>query len=139
MSGFVECVNHYYTEYDYNCSETIVHAANEYYGLGITEDDMRMFAGFGGGMFSGLVCGALAASVAVLSKIAVKDKAGKAGRAVRPIISDLVRTFRKELNGVDCAELKAQHFNKEDHCLETVLLSAKVLEGCIDKVKKGMA
>ena len=89
MSGFVECVNHYYTEYDYNCSETIVHAANEYYGLGITEDDMRMFAGFGGGMFSGLICGALAASVAVLSKIAVKDKAGKSGRDVRPIISDL--------------------------------------------------
>ena len=139
MSDFVDHVKYYYTEYDYNCSETIIHAANDHYGLNITEEDMRMFAGFGGGVFSGLICGALAASVAVMSKIVVKDKAGKAGKDVRPIISDLVRTFRKELNGVDCAELKPQYFDQEDHCLATVLLSAKVLEDCINKVKKGMA
>ena len=39
-----------YYDMDYNCAESMVHAGNEYYGLGLSEHDMRMVGAFGGGM-----------------------------------------------------------------------------------------
>ena len=35
---------------DYNCAEKIFYGANEAYGLGLSEDDLRLAAGFGGGV-----------------------------------------------------------------------------------------
>ncbi len=40
-----------YYQSGYNCSETLLHACNETYQLDISEEDMKMMAGFGGGMF----------------------------------------------------------------------------------------
>ena len=50
---FDECIEKYYIDYNYNCSETLIHAANEYYGLNLDEESMKMMSGFGGGMFVG--------------------------------------------------------------------------------------
>ena len=132
-----ETVRYYYVDRYYNCCEAIIHGANEYYGLNVTEEDMKMFGGFGGGMYTGIVCGTLVACVAVLSKMVVKESARKEGKAVRPIISDLVKSFRNELDGISCAELKPKYYTPEDSCLKTVLLATKVLERCVDKLNEG--
>ena len=55
----------------YNCAECIIHAANEQWQLGMSEADMRMVSGFGGGMQCGDVCGALSAAICVISRMAV--------------------------------------------------------------------
>ena len=49
MTILEENVKKYYQS-GYNCSETLLHACNETYQLDISEEDMKMMAGFGGGM-----------------------------------------------------------------------------------------
>ena len=137
MKDLKELAKYYYTEENYNCSEAIIHAANERYDLKISEDDMKMFGGFGSGMYAGIVCGALAAGVAVLSKMVVVSKAREEGATVRPAISNLVRTFRKNLDGISCAELRPKYYTPEESCLKTVLLAAEALELSIEQSGKG--
>ena len=39
MSGLEELVHHYYFDENYNCAETIIHAANDYYHLDVKQED----------------------------------------------------------------------------------------------------
>lgn len=39
----------YYKTEGYNCAETLLHAANEYYDLGLHDHDMRTMAGLAAG------------------------------------------------------------------------------------------
>jgi C_GCAxxG_C_C family probable redox protein len=73
--NFEDCIRKYYIDENYNCSECLIHAANEYYGLNIDPEDMKMFGGFGSGMYAGIICGTLVADVAILSKMVIKNKA----------------------------------------------------------------
>ena len=126
-------VRKYYLEYGYNCRETILHAGNEYYGLGLHEEDMKLRAGFGSGMYSGSTCGALIGSVSVLSKMIVRTKAHDHLDELRPIISGLYRRFRQTGGGVTCAELRPVYHTKETKCLNTFLLAARVLEESVNE------
>ena len=64
----------YYAQ-GYNCAESIVHAGNDYYQLGLHDHDMRMVAGFGAGIQCGDVCGALLGGVAIVSAKYIEKKA----------------------------------------------------------------
>ena len=123
-----EWVIHFYTEAGYNCSETLIHAGNAYYHLGLHEEDMKMMACFGGGMYSGITCGALISSTAVLSKCLTGEKAHDNLMEIRPVIQSNVRRFKELLGGTDCAKVKPLHYSKEEKCLQTVLLGAQALE-----------
>ena len=50
-------VKKYYLEQRRNCAESLLRAANEAYGLNLTEADFALLSGFGGGMGCGSVCG----------------------------------------------------------------------------------
>ncbi|MBO4919051.1 MAG: C-GCAxxG-C-C family protein [Erysipelotrichaceae bacterium] len=136
MSGLEELVHHYYFDENYNCAETIIHAANDYYHLDVKQEDMKLFGGFGGGMFSGLVCGALVADVAVISRMIVQRSAKEEKGSVRPKIQETVRTFRNHLEGLSCAELKPKYHTKEEGCYRTILLGAQALEMTVNKLKE---
>jgi hypothetical protein len=41
----------YYYDQNYNCAETMIRAANEYYDLKLHDRDMIMLGGYGGGSF----------------------------------------------------------------------------------------
>ena len=43
-------VKKYYLEQRRNCAESLLRAANEAYGLNLTEADFALLSGFGGGM-----------------------------------------------------------------------------------------
>ena len=73
MTILEENVKKYYQS-GYNCSETLLHACNETYQLDISEEDMKMMAGFGGGMFIGSTCGALIGSIAPYQKWYARQK-----------------------------------------------------------------
>ncbi|MGM9948402.1 C-GCAxxG-C-C family protein [Floccifex sp.] len=118
----------YYVEYDYNCAETLLHACNEYYGLSLMEEDMKVMAGFGGGMFIGSTCGALVGCVASLSKKIIETKAHDQLTDFRPAVQKCVRNFKDELNGINCSEIKPQFHSKEEKCLPTCLKAAKAME-----------
>ena len=128
MDTLEEIVRKYY-ETDYlNCSETIIHAGNEYYQLGLHDEDMILLGGFGSGMYIGSTCGTLIGSVAVLSKLIIETKAHDHLDELRPVISSCVRNFREAFGGQNCAEIRPKFHTKETRCLNTCLLAAKVLE-----------
>ena len=68
MDTLEATVKKYYEVSYYNCSETIIHAGNEYYQLGLQEEDMKMLAGFGSGMYCGTTCGTLIAAAKLLKE-----------------------------------------------------------------------
>ena len=136
MSEFVEKVRYYYQDCYLNCSEAIIRAANDHYDLDISDADLRMFGCYGGGMFSGLVCGVLCASSAVLGRMVIKENAREEQSEIRPLFQKLTRSFREELGGASCPELKPKHFTKEMACWETVKLGAEVLERTIAEIKE---
>ena len=97
---------------------------------------MKLFGGFGGGMFSGMVCGALVAGVAVISKMIVQRSAKEEKETVRPKIQKMVRNFRNHLEGTTCVELKPKYHTKEEGCFKTILLGTQALEITIDEIKE---
>ena len=63
-----EKAGYYYYTLDKGCAEAILLAASEVYGLGLTEAEAGLFAGFRTGMGCGSTCGSLTGAIAVLSK-----------------------------------------------------------------------
>lgn len=133
---FKDVVKKYYIDENYNCSECLIHAANEYYGLNIGFEDMKMFGGFGSGMYAGIVCGTLIANVAILSKMVIRNKAREETDQILPVINRMVKEFNEHLQGTSCRELRPKYYSKEESCLKTVLLAAEVLEKAVDELKE---
>lgn len=122
----------YYNQ-GYNCAESIVHAGNEAYQLGLSEHDMRMAAAFGAGLQVGDVCGVLAGAGCVLSCLYVETRAHESA-VIRPAVTKMVRELQKEYGGRTCAQIKPKYFNKEIRCKNTVLAGAKVIERVIGEL-----
>ena len=57
----------YYFERNYNCAETLLRAANDYYDLKLHDRDMIMVGAYGAGIQCGNTCGAVLAAASVLS------------------------------------------------------------------------
>lgn len=121
----------------YNCAEAIIHACNTYYDLDLHDEDMKMMAGFGSGLYSGLTCGALCASIACLSKLLVETKAHDHLDTLRPYSQKIVASFNKKLEGTQCAQVKAKHYSKEKKCEETVRLASESLEETLKEISLG--
>lgn len=131
-----ETIEKYYMEQNYNCSETMLRAANEYYHLDITKDDLRMMAGFGGGMFVGDTCGSIIGCIAALSKMTVKDKAHDERQTIRPLIQKFMINFKQIAGATKCTELKPKYnISKDKRCLPTCLLAGQALEKTLAETK----
>lgn len=132
MKTLEQLVTYYYQE-DNNCAETLIKAANDYYQLDIEPNDCKLASGFGGGMFSGLACGALCASIMAISKKVIETKAYQQLEDFKPLIQYYVKTFEQELGGINCSDVKEKHHTKETKCLNTCLLAARVLEKTMEQ------
>lgn len=122
-----------YYDKGYNCAESIVHAGNELYHLGLSEHDMRMTAAFGAGLQVGDVCGVITGASCILSCLFVETKAHESEK-IRPAIMKMVREMQKEYGGRICAQIKPRYFDKEIRCKNTVIAGAKVLEQVIEEL-----
>lgn len=116
-----------YYRQGYNCAEALLRAINEDRALRLSEDALRLAAGFGGGMGCGDACGAMTGAVAGLGALLVKGRAHQT-----PGFSELcagwVEQFRRDLGSSLCAELKPKYKTAETGCLETVLRAADSFE-----------
>ena len=54
---------------DLNCAEKMLYGANKVYELGINRNDLKLAAGFGGGMAMGLTCGVLTGGIMAFSSL----------------------------------------------------------------------
>ncbi|WP_297567091.1 C-GCAxxG-C-C family (seleno)protein [uncultured Faecalibaculum sp.] len=130
-----DIAKHYYKTEGYNCAETLLHSANEYYDLGLHDHDMRTMAGFGGGMFVGSVCGALVGAQAALSAMIVEDRAHHQMEDIRPASQRLHRNFRNAYNAVECKDIKKDWHSKEEKCWRTVEQASRVLEQTVNELQ----
>ena len=119
---------------DLNCAEKILQGANTVYGLGLDKEALKLAAGFGGGMAIEDKCGALTASIMVLGRLLVKDRAHESTR-IKELTKELFDEYRKEMGSIDCAPLKKKHRTKELKCRNVIIKAAEVLDRIVAREK----
>ncbi|MBR1937546.1 MAG: C-GCAxxG-C-C family protein [Spirochaetales bacterium] len=122
----------YFLEKNYNCAESILRSCNDYYRLKLHDRDMIMVAGFGAGIQSGSVCGALLGGVAALSIMYVEEKAHES-KDIKIVTNMFIERFESRLGSILCSELKPRFFNNDIRCFDTVSLAADCLEEIISE------
>lgn len=122
---------HYYSEEGRHCAEGMLLAANDIYGLGLSDEEVKLFAGFGGGMGCGSTCGGLIGAIGVLSKLYGQRE------DFRALCGAFVSAFEQELGcgTIDCTPLSARYKTPEKRCVEAVELTAQALERYIDHLE----
>ncbi len=120
----------YYFEGNYNCAETIIRAANEYYELGLHDRDMIMVGAYGAGIQCGNTCGAVLSAAAVLSMKYVEAKAHES-EDIKPVVMKLMRKFQAKYGSTLCKDIKPQSFKPEYRCRMTIEASCDILEETI--------
>lgn len=120
----------YYFEQNYNCAETILRAANEYYDLQIHDKDMILVGAYGAGIQSGNTCGAVLSAAAVLSMKYVEAKAHES-EDIRLVVVKMMRKFNEKYGSTLCKDIKPQSFKPEYRCRETINTACDILEETI--------
>ena len=129
-------VKEYYLEKDYNCAETTLHCINDEYGLGLTDEQIKLASGFGAGMGCGQTCGVLCAGIAALGKLLVDQRAHNT-EGFGDICAAYVGAFQAKLGSLACEELVKTYKKEETRCLETVLLAADLFEDYFARLPEG--
>lgn len=120
----------YYFDQNYNCAETILRAANEYYDLGLHDKDMILVGAYGAGIQSGNTCGAVLSVAAVLSLKYVEAKAHES-EDIRSVVQKMMRKFNEKYGSILCKDIKPQSFKPEYRCQMTIETSCDILEETI--------
>ncbi len=119
---------YYYKDLGKHCSDGILLAANEVYGLGLNGNEMELFAGFATGMGCGSTCGALIGAVAVISKL-FRDRDD-----VKELAAGFVAAFEKKMSTISCETLAAQYKTEANRCTDVVEMTAELLESYIGEL-----
>ena len=122
-----------YHKRGYNCSQSVLAALSKYYKL--SEDKvLAIAAGFGGGLRSGEVCGAISGSVMAAGlafpSVDPADKAAK--RDIATISNKCVAAAKCQFGCVRCLELKKNGVS----CEEMIGFMAESAEKLIIENKK---
>jgi len=120
----------YYFEGNYNCAETLLRAANDYYELGLHDFDMKLVGAYGAGIQCGNTCGAILSAAAVLSMKYVETKAHESPD-IRKVGTELIRKFNMKYGSTLCKDIKPQSFKPEYRCQKTVEAACDILEEVI--------
>ena len=120
----------YYFEQNYNCAETLLRAANDYYDLKLHDRDMIMVGAYGAGIQCGNTCGAVLAAASVLSMKYVEAKAHES-EDIRPVVMKLMRKFNEKYGSTLCKDIKPQSYRPEYRCQMTIEAACDVLEATI--------
>lgn len=122
-----------YHKTGFNCAQSVLAACNEYTGL----DDstaLAISAGFGGGLRSGEVCGAISGAVMTLGLVFPFDDAEnvEAKAKIAELAKNCVSMCREEYPCIRCVELKANDVN----CAQIIGRMAEIAEEIILKERE---
>lgn len=120
-----------YLDQDYNCAESVLLAANEAYGLGVTAEMLPLVGGFGGGMGCRSTCGALTGGIAAIGKRYITERA-HVTPGLHEVCAAYVKNFTEALGSTNCQELIDKHRGEDKNCIKVVLLAADVLQKTIE-------
>ena len=130
-----DCYSKYNFDQNYNCAETLLRAANEYYGLHLHDRDMILVGAYGAGIQCGNTCGAVLAAAGILSMKYVEAKAHESAD-IKAVGTNLIRKFNMRYGSTLCKDIKAQSFKPEYRCLKTVETACDILEEVLDEYEK---
>lgn len=122
---------YYYGVENKSCAEALLAAARDVYKINISDDEINMFTGFGGGMGCKSACGSLTGAIAILSKMyGHRDD-------IRAISASYVEAFKAEMKteSIMCGDLEELYRTPADRCVKTVGLSALALQKVIDHIE----
>jgi C_GCAxxG_C_C family probable redox protein len=129
-----ETAKKYWTEdYDLNCAECIIYAANEKYNLNLSQQTLKVMAGFGGGMATGDVCGAVTGAIGVIG-IMFTEVSGHKSPIIKEMTREFIRRFNEKLGYIKCVDLKKEYIN-EKKCKLMIETGAEILDDIILKEK----
>jgi len=117
----------YFLNRDFNCAESVLLAASDYYSLGIGPDDLKLLSAFGAGMQCEQLCGALSACFAVLGRLYVEDRAHVSPR-LKELGAQFYQDFQNKAGSVLCKDLKPIYRKEDTRCLDLILLASDLLE-----------
>lgn len=118
---------YYNKSYNFNCSETMLYAANEEYNMNLTKETFKTLAAFGGGMGVESVCGTITGSLAVLSILFTIEKGHESDR-IKNLSKEFFQKFTEKLGTDNCAKLKSKYKNDEIRCTIMIETAAKILD-----------
>ena len=84
------------------------------------------------------VCGALTASIMVLSRLYVQDRAHESDR-IKDLVKELFDLYAEEMGSIICAPLKEQHRTKETGCHTVIVKAAEILDTIIARNQQDAA
>ena len=117
---------------DLNCAEKILGAANKAYDLGLDKESLKLASGFGGGMAIEGTCGALTASIMVLGKLFVQEKAHE-NTQIKDLTRELFSLYEQDMGDIDCAPLKEKYRTEEVKCNNVIIKAAEVLDEIVKR------
>ncbi len=117
----------------FNCAQSVLAACKEYTGL----DDsaaLAISAGFGGGLRSGEICGAISGAVMALGLVCPFNEADNAEAKVKiaELAESCVSSCKEEYDYIRCLDLKRSGVN----CSEIIGKMAEIAENMIIKAKE---
>ena len=111
----------------FNCAQSVLGASSEYIGLD-ENTALAVSAGFGGGVRSGEICGAISGAVMAIGMAQQKDPAEPETKAKTAAqTKELVKAFREKYGCVRCVELKQAGVS----CAELIDYTAQLAEDAI--------
>ena len=121
----------YYLKADRGCAVGILLAANEAYGLGMSEETIGLFEGFRTGMGCGSTCGCLTGAMGVLSRMY------GAREDFKSLCAGFVAEFEKAMacHSLDCNVIAAKYKTPERRCAAAAELAARTLESYITRLE----
>ncbi len=125
-------IKYYNGDYDLNCAETMIYAANDEYHLSLEKNALKTMAAFGGGMGVEEACGAMTGSLAVLGILFVDDRAHESNK-IKDLSKEFIETFKSRLSTENCKMLKDKYRDEKYKCKHIVVVAAEILDEIIER------
>ena len=119
---------------DLNCAEKMLYGANEVYNLNISKDDLKLAAGFGGGMSVGITCGILTGVVMALSKAFIKERVHESN-FLKKIEAEYITKFNDKMQNTNCNILIEKYRHPENGCDYLIFEASKIFDDIMEKYK----
>ena len=119
---------------DLNCAEKMLYGANKVYDLGINRNDLKLAAGFGGGMAVGITCGILTGGIMALAKAFIEDR-GHDGTLLKEIEAEYITKFNDRMGSINCDPLVEKYRDPEKGCDYLIFEAAKIFDELMEKYK----
>lgn len=128
MAKVVDLLEKYYKDTNYNCAEAVFSAAIEAWEIDMPKETVKAMACFGGGMGSGIVCGAISGGSAALSCKFVEGDGGHTSPGLMKRVRTYIKRTREVYGSEDCANLRKQFHTPEERCYQTICKVAAILD-----------